>query len=124
MRRDNPILVVTSWTEVARLVVSELEGHPTLVLTASAAEPLLESEACGGMVIDVASDPTLCRRLIRSYLKHQPTGRIAVLSQFEDVTTLTAFAFRDGRLDLFFEPWDLKLMRAFLGLEAVVTSVS
>ena len=122
MRRDNPILVVTSWAEVARLVTSELESHPTLVLPAAEAEPLLETRIFGGMVIDVASDPSQSRRLIRAYIKHQATGRVAVLSHYEDVTTLTAFAFRDGRLDLFFEPWDMAMMRGFLGVAACATA--
>jgi hypothetical protein len=39
-----------------------------------------------------------------------------VLAGCSDITTLTQFAFRDPRADLFFTPWDQDAVRSFLGI--------
>lgn len=120
MRREGPVLIVTARPEVATRLLGVLDGHASRVVQAPEADTILVTAVLGGMVVDVASDPAASRRLVRAYLEHQPMGRVAVLSHLDDITTLTAFACADGRLDLFFEPWDVPAMLGFLGLSALV----
>ena len=119
MRREGQVLIVTARPEVAARLQGALDGHESRVVQAPEADTILVTAVLGGMVVDVASDPPASRRLVRAYLKHQPLGRVAVLSHLEDITTLTAFAYADGRMDLFFEPWDVPLMLSFLGLRTL-----
>jgi DNA-binding NarL/FixJ family response regulator len=119
MKSHGQVLLVSSRDHVSALVVAALEGHPVRVVATADADSLLITQVLGGMVVDIGSEAAAARRLVRAYLKHQPRGRVAMLTRADDITTLTAFAFGDGRTDLFFEPWDLALVRDFLGLRAL-----
>jgi hypothetical protein len=120
MRRETAFLIVTTRMRVAALVAEELGAVAFKVAGADEAEAIVATEVLAGMVVDVACDPGASRRLARFYLGHQPMGRVVLLSHLEDITTLTAFAVQDGRIDLFFEPWNLAHVRQFLGVAAPV----
>jgi hypothetical protein len=86
---------------------------------------LVTSHALFGMVIDAAALPArLTRPLVDLYLRSGSPGQIAVMSEMDDITTLTAFAFRDPRVDIFFAPWAPDAVRSFLGVGVRVRTTS
>ena len=116
MDRDAPLLIVATDPKEA-VALRSLFPSPTLDASPEAATLMVEASRLGGMVVGITVPLTLSKVLVRSYSKHQPCGRIVVLGRSDDITTLTAFAFHDPRVELFLAPWRMELVRSFLQVE-------
>jgi hypothetical protein len=123
MRERGGVLIVTADLEEGR----ELERAFGLSSGAFVAGPLeastfLASSLLGGMIVGRGCPAGASRPLVRAYVHHQPCGRIAVLTGPDDITTLTAYSFRESRVELFFAPWSVEEIRAHLGLPAALSA--
>ena len=112
-----PVLVVSEiheWAGSVRELLGDvsLEG-PRAPL---AALQLMPHGIFGGMVVDARSAPYMRTALIASYLRLQAHGSVAVLACAADVTAITAKLVRQERVEVFYEPWDGREVRRFLGL--------
>jgi hypothetical protein len=120
--RNPRVLIVSPRATFADLVAARwLDGVETERVDPSEAAGVITTHALSGLVVDAAAlSPRLTRPLVDLYLREQPLGSVAVMSEMSDCTTLSAFAFRDSRVDLFFAPWEAKAVRLFLAVETPV----
>jgi hypothetical protein len=117
-RPQAPLLIVASDADEATALRGLLDAPLSLDSPPESADLMLSASLLGGMVVGISVPASLSRPLVRAYVQHQPQGRVVVLCNPEDITTLTAFAFRDARVELFFTPWRVETVRDFLGVQA------
>jgi len=116
-----PILLVANGSKEAA-ALRTLLGLPDAIDTdPQAAGTFLGSSVLGGMVVGAEVASWDSRPLVQSYLKHQPCGRIVILTSSGDLTTLAAYLYRLPRVELFIAPWDAAELRAFLHVEALAS---
>lgn len=122
MRPLPPLLIVSADPKEATALRGLLDAPVSLDVLPESADLLLSASLLGGMIIGTSVAPGMSRPLVRSYIQHQPQGRVVVLCSPDDITTLTAYTFRDPRVEIFFMPWRVAEVRAYLGV-AVMPNV-
>jgi hypothetical protein len=118
VRPTYPVLIVSERPSVVEQVGAWLDGHLVdAVADPAEASRIVATLPLAALIVDAGGIPReASRALVRDYAAHQPAGRVAILAGSDDITTLVAFTFRDPRVDMFFAPWDAKVVTTFLQL--------
>jgi hypothetical protein len=119
MSIDRAAILVVAATEAEGRSIAGTMGLDSVALIATPedAGTYIESSRLAGMVVGHSCRSAVSKPLVRSYARHQPCGRVAVLARPDDLTKVTAFAFKDERVELFFVPWRAHELLGYLHVE-------
>ena len=117
MRRSAPILIVAATGAEGRSIASTLRvTENALWCTPALAESYIGAGLLGGLVVGHSVPSHVARPIVQAYRRMQPFSRVAVLSQPDDITTLTGFALRGDGAEVFFLPYRAEEVSAYLSM--------
>ena len=109
-KRSRPPEILAVSRNMALLVrLQEVFGDDVSLRCVSDVEEaltVLANRPVFGAVIDGALPGHAARILARAFLRHQPVGRVAIVTAVDDPSTLIGLAHCDTRVELLYHPLD------------------
>ena len=106
------LLVVCESPSTLEQVQWAFAGHAELrVLDQIAAWSATCGQSFDGAILDSGLPERMSSLLTNAFLRHQPTGRIAVISSADEPTSVMSLALRESRVEILYQPLDFDTLR-------------